>query len=53
MSESQHPSGSRKPASTNTSDSKLASDPPMLNLEEAEEDRRHMQKIIAALRYYQ
>ncbi|XP_039958816.1 carnosine N-methyltransferase isoform X1 [Bactrocera neohumeralis] len=53
MSDTQQSSGSRKPSSTNTSDSKLATDPPMLNLEEAEEDRKHMQKIIAALRYYQ
>ncbi|XP_011212039.1 carnosine N-methyltransferase isoform X1 [Bactrocera dorsalis] len=53
MSDTQQSSGSRKPPSTNTSDSKLATDPPMLNLEEAEEDRKHMQKIIAALRYYQ
>ena len=53
MSDIQQPSSSRKHSPTNTSGSELATDPPMLNLEEAEEDRKHMQKIVAALRYYQ
>ncbi|XP_036339294.1 carnosine N-methyltransferase isoform X1 [Rhagoletis pomonella] len=53
MNDSQQASCSRKPASTNLSEYNIASNPPMLNPEEAEEDRKHMQKIIAALRYYQ
>ncbi|XP_054727653.1 carnosine N-methyltransferase isoform X2 [Anastrepha obliqua] len=53
MNDSQQASCSQKLTSTNSSESNSVSNPPMLNPEEAEEDRKHMQKIIAALRYYQ
>ncbi|XP_004530442.1 carnosine N-methyltransferase isoform X1 [Ceratitis capitata] len=54
MSDSQQPSGSRKHSSSvNTIDSNAEANQPMLNPEEAEEERKNMQKIIAALRYYQ
>ncbi|XP_067636381.1 carnosine N-methyltransferase isoform X2 [Eurosta solidaginis] len=44
-----HNRTSAQGASNNVS----TADPPILNPEEAEADRKHMQKIVAALRYYQ